>query len=138
PGLVPAHGAASTTYATSWTEAFVTGNGTLGAMVVGAGSGAATAPRPQEDTLYFSHSGLFLPMGTREVVPNLADSLADLRQTIRTRGYGPAVMNAYATAQRQQFPGLTYPDPFVPACELKVKQAATGVARNYLRTEDFA
>jgi alpha-L-fucosidase 2 len=138
PVLIPDHGAASTSLATFWTGAFVTGNGTLGAMVMGGGSsGTAEAPHPQEDTLYFSHHRLFLPVGTRAVVPLLADTLDDLRQTIRTRGYGPAMANAFAGAQKQQFPGLMYCDPFVPACEFKIKMSVAGTPRDYLRTENF-
>ncbi len=135
--LIPDHGAASTSFARDWPGAFITGNGTMGAMVMGANT-AATPPRPQEDTLFFSHSRLFLPVGTREVVPKLGDALAQLRQLIRTRGYGPAFTATYAAAQQQGYPGLMYADPFLPAFEFKLKMPAAGTPRDYLRTEDFS
>ncbi|HEY4330494.1 MAG TPA: glycoside hydrolase N-terminal domain-containing protein, partial [Phycisphaerae bacterium] len=145
--MIPAHGAASDSFAKSWTGAFVTGNGTIGAMVMGANTGV-NPPRPQEDTLFLTHNRLFLPLGTREVVPQLAESLADFRQTIRSRGYGPAMSAELAKAEQQDFPGLTYPDPFMPAFELKIKMptegevspagtAGGGGAKYYLRSEDF-
>src|SRR4051794_35674415 len=94
PALIPDHGAASTSFAPAWTGAFITGNGTLGAMVMGGGvSGATNQPKPQEDPLFLSHAHLFLPTGSRQVVPDLSKSLDDVRQTIRTRGYGPAMMS---------------------------------------------
>jgi alpha-L-fucosidase 2 len=132
---IPEHGAASTTFAAAWTGAMVTGNGTMGAMVMGS---AGTTPRAQEDRIYFSHSGLFLPVGTREVLPALGDFLGQMRQTIRTRGYSPALTSALAGAKEQGFPGLMYADPFLPALEFDVKLPAAGPVRNYLRTEDFA
>ncbi len=132
---IPIHGIASDSFAPAWTSAFVTGNGTLGAMVMGASS--ATPPRPNEDSLFLSCANLFLPVGTRQVVPQLSDNLADMRSAIKTKGYGPALMSVYAAAQKQNFPGLTYTDPFLPALELKLKMPAAGTARNYLRTENF-
>ena len=134
--LIPAHGAASTSLATSWTQAFATGNGRMGALELG-DDDSANSPRPQDDILFVSHNGLFLPIGSREIVPNLAADLPSFRQTIRTRGYGPALMSAAAAARKQNYPGLLYPDPFIPAFELHISIPAAGTARNYLRTENF-
>ena len=133
--LIPAHGAASTSFAGSWTGAMVTGNGTMGAMVMGS---VGTPPRAQEERVFFSHSGLFLPIGTREVVPQLADTLDQMRQTIRTRGYSPALTSTLAQARERGYPGLMHVDPFLPALELGVRLPATGTVRDYLRTENFA
>ena len=135
--LIPDHGAASTTFAKFWTGAFVTGNGTMGAMVMGANT-SVTPPRPQEDSIFFSHNRLYLPLGTKEVVPQLGDSLTQVRQLIRTRGYGPAIAAAQAAAQKQGYTGPMYPDPYVPALELRLKMPAAGMPRDYLRTENFA
>jgi alpha-L-fucosidase 2 len=132
---IPDHGTASTGFAGTPDAAMVTGNGTLGVMVVGA---AGSPPRAQDDRLFFSHAGLFLPVGTQETVPQLGGALAQFRQTIRTRGYSPALTWAQSEAQEHGYQGLKYCDPFLPALELSVKVPAVGAVRNYLRSEDFA
>ncbi len=140
PTWVPTHGAACGTPARSWPEAFVTGNGKMGAMVMGGNvsEGADAKISPQEETIYFSHAGLFVPMGPPAVVPDVAGNLGELRQTIRTRGYGPAMMSAVNNARQKNFAGMMYPDPFLPAFELKIKMGEAGEVKKYLRTEDFA
>ncbi|HVT82396.1 MAG TPA: glycoside hydrolase N-terminal domain-containing protein [Phycisphaerae bacterium] len=139
PGLfktqLPARGVVSNSFAPSWTSAFVTGNGSIGAMVMGAGAGSP--PRPNEDSIFFSHAGLFVPMGGKQVLPDLSKALPAMRTTIKTKGYGPALMATYAAAQKQNFPGLTYTDPFLPAFELKLKMPSAGTPRDYLRSENF-
>ena len=61
--VLPERGAASTTMATRWEEAFVTGNGRMGAMFFG---------NSQDETLIANHCRLFLPLGSHEIVPDLA------------------------------------------------------------------
>lgn len=47
-----------------WEDAFVTGNGRMGAMLFG---------QPADDTLVVNHCRLFLPLGNREIVPDLCN-----------------------------------------------------------------
>ncbi len=146
PGMaayVPVHGAASVSCANTWTQGMTTGNGKLGVIMMGgepasASPSAGNNPQPQDDTIIVSHNRLYLPVGTREVVPNLGKFLPEVRNIIHTRGYGPAMTYAFSEARSQKFPGLMFTDPFLPAFELKVKVgSAAGPAQTSLRTENF-
>ena len=79
---LPTHGAHSTTPAAKWESAFVTGNGRMGALIFGG---------PGSETVVANHCRLFLPLGNREIVPNLAADVPELRRIIRNKGYGEAM-----------------------------------------------
>ena len=128
-GVMPAHGTASVVPAKRWEDAFVSGNGRMGAMVFG---------RPARDTIIADHCRLFLPLGSREIVPDLAQYLPELRRIIRTKGYGEAMTFFLGKAKAQGFPGLTWTDPFHPGFFLTVEQTPDGDVTDYVRTEDFA
>jgi alpha-L-fucosidase 2 len=127
-GTVPAHGTASVAPARKWEDAFVSGNGRLGAMVFG---------DPAKETIIGDHCRLFLPLGSREIVPDLAKYLPELRQVIRTKGYGEAMKFFLGKAKEQGFPGLIWTDPFHPGFFLTVEQPPAGDVTDYVRTEDF-
>ena len=69
--VLPEKGAATSIPATRWEEAFATGNGRMGAMLLG---------NPENETLIANHCRLFLPLGSYETVPDLAAHLPELRQ----------------------------------------------------------
>ncbi len=125
---LPAKGAASSVPASRWEEAFVTGNGRMGAMLFG---------DPQNETLVVNHCRLFLPLGSYETVPELAAHLPELRRIIRADGYNAAMTFLLAKAAEQGFPGLIPTDPFHPGFFVHVRQTPEGNVRDYLRTEDF-
>jgi alpha-L-fucosidase len=129
-GLTPAvfRGAVSHTPAQRWEDAFVTGNGRLGAMLFG---------DPQNDTLVANHCRLFLPFGNREIVPDLARYLPELRQTIREKGYGAAMGFLLGKAKEQGYPGIIPTDPYHPGLFINIKQPAVGAIKDYERIEDF-
>ncbi len=125
---MPEKGAASTTPAGRWEEAFVTGNGRMGAMLFG---------NVQSETLVANHCRLFLALGSREIVPDLAQYLPELRDTIRTKGYQAAMAFLMSKAREQGFPGLIPTDPLHPGFFIHIKQRPSGKVRDYLRTENF-
>lgn len=126
--LLPERGASSFVPAKRWEEAFVTGNGRMGAMPFG---------NPENETLIANHCRLFLPLGSREIPSDLAAELPEYRRLIREKGYNEAknFLNAKAAAQGDQ--GLVPTDPLHPGFFVHVRQEAQGEIRNYLRTEDF-
>jgi hypothetical protein len=126
---MPARGTASVQPAKRWEDAFVTGNGRMGALVFG---------HPARETIIGNHCRLFLPLGSREAVPDLAEHLPELRQVIRTKGYNEAMKFFLGRAKAQGFPGLIWTDPFHPGFFLTVVQQPQGAVRDYVRTEDFA
>lgn len=125
---LPEKGAASTTPASRWEEAFMTGNGRMGAMLFG---------NVQNETLVANHCRLFLPLGSRELVPDLSKYLPELRRIIRRDGYQAAMSFLMDKAGEQGFPGLLPTDPLHPGFFVRIKQTPSGKARDYLRTENF-
>jgi len=57
-GSLPERGAATHAPAKRWEEAFVSGNGRMGAMLFG---------DPENETFVANHCRLFLPLGSREI-----------------------------------------------------------------------
>ena len=124
----PFHGSLSRAPAQRWEDAFVTGNGRMGAILFG---------NPANDTLVVNHCRLFLPLGNRELVPDLAQHLPELRQVIRDKGYGEAMNFLLGKAKAQGYPGLIPTDPFHPGLFINIRQPASGAITEYERTEDF-
>jgi alpha-L-fucosidase 2 len=128
-GDAPEHGARSVTPAKRWEEAFVTGNGRMGAMLFGNATNV---------TLVANHCRLFLPLGNREIVPNLAQHVPELRQIIREKNYGDAMRFFLGKAKEQGYPGLTWTDKYHPGLFVNIRVPADGAVSDYERTENFA
>lgn len=126
---IPERGVRSVTPGKRWEDAFVTGNGRMGAMLFGS---------PTNETFVANHCRLFLPLGNREIVPDLAEHVPELRKTIREQGYGDAMKFFLGKAKEQGYPGLTWTDKFHPGVLINLRQPAEGAIRDYERTEDFA
>ena len=122
------HGSISRTPAKRWEDGFVTGNGRMGALFFG---------EPGNETLVANHCRLFLPLGNREIVPDLAQYVPELRRIIREKGYGPAMKFFSGKAKEQGYPGLIPTDPFHPGLFVNIRQKAAGPVTDYERTEDF-
>ena len=126
----PVRGTWSEHPATRWEDAMVSGNGRMGVMVFG---------DPEEETIVANHCRLFLPLGSREIVPDLAGLLPELREVIGDReDYRGGMDFLLAEAREQGFPGIVHTDPFHPGMFVLVRHAAAGEVRGYSRPEDFA
>ncbi len=112
-----------------WEDAFVTGNGRHGARIFG---------EPGNETVVANHCRLFLPLGNREIVPDLAAHVPELRRIIRERDYGEAMRFFLGKAKEQGYPGLIPTDPYHPGLFINIVQPAEGAIADYRRTEDFA
>jgi hypothetical protein len=129
---VPFRGSVSRLPAQRWEDAFVSGNGRLGAMLYGA---------PNQEVLVANHCRLFLPLGTREIVPDMARHVPEIRRIFRAKGYYPAndMMDFLRLKTAEQ--GDTVPraptDPFHPGLFVNIRQQTVGAVTDYLRTEDF-
>ena len=115
--VMPAHGTASIAPAGKWEYALVSGNGKMGAMVFG---------NPHDETIVANHARLFLPLGSREILPDLAKYVPELRTIIRKQGYKDAMAFFLGKAKEQGFPGLIWTDPFHPGFFLQIHTAPAG------------
>ena len=68
---IPRHGAYEKHPGKKWEDAFVTANGRMGAMLYG---------EPGQEIFIANHCRLFLPYGSREIVPDLAQYIPELRK----------------------------------------------------------
>lgn len=125
---LPEHGSISRTPAKRWEDGLVTGNGRMGALIFG---------EPTQETWVATHCRLFLPLGNREIVPDLATHVPELRRIIRDQGYDKAMDFFLGKAKEQGYPGLIPTDPFHPGLFIRIHQPAEGSVRDYLRTQNF-
>jgi len=122
---VPQRGFISITPGETWEQGLLSGNGTIGADVFG---------RPQDETITFTHHSLFLPTGAPVVPPDTSAQLFVVRQLIDRGLYKQATQLAFDLSGQKDF---MYPDPFVPAFDMKIKMPARGEVRDYARSVDF-
>ena len=121
----PERGFISTTPAETWEQGLLSGNGTIGANVFS---------RPNEETIIFTHHRMFLPTGAPTVPPDTASRLFEVRRLIDRGLYKQATQLAFDLSKQEDF---MYPDPFVPAFDLRLTMPARGEVRDYARGVDF-
>jgi len=120
---LPVRGFVSERPATNWEHCLLTGNGTVGAMVMG---------EPYEEKVYLSHAGLFLPKP--ESGPLVLNSQLE---TIRQRCFAGDFAGAAEILERARVASeITPRDPFTSAFMLWIKQPK-GNLRHYQRAVDF-
>jgi len=77
--LMPRHATVSLYPAKRWEDSLATGNGRMGALLSG---------DPLHETLIVNHCKMWLPLGSREVVPDVGKYLPEMRKIIAEKGYG--------------------------------------------------
>lgn len=125
----PARGFVSRARAAFWEEALISGNGTLGALVMG---------DPQNETIILSHERLFMPSDKALPPVPLADRLGEIRGLIDRGDYRRAARLAKEISRQNDYPEMPWTDPLVPAFDLVLKMDGQGEARDYARSVDFA
>jgi alpha-L-fucosidase 2 len=131
PGLlmgqvkVPERGFISSQQAETWEEGLLSGNGTIGANVMS---------RPLDETIIFTHSGLFLPKGPPTMPPDQSARLFEIRRLIDKGLYKQATQLQFQLSGQESF---MYPDPFVPAFDMSIKMNTEQIIRDYVRSVNF-
>ncbi len=133
-GAIPGHAASpergfiSRKPADNWEQALVTGNGKLGAMVFGV---------PLDETIIVNHGRLYLPLHPPLPPPDTAPLLPEMRRLMAGGKYQQAADLVVATADKAGYGGKRWTDPFVPACDLKIRMEPRGEVKDYQRAVDF-
>ncbi|MGD1009578.1 MAG: glycoside hydrolase N-terminal domain-containing protein [Candidatus Aminicenantales bacterium] len=122
---VPERGFISSEPGLTWEQGLLSGNGTIGASVLG---------RPLDEIVVFSHKHLFMPERAPLLPPATATRLFEIRRLIDRGLYAQAGQLAEDVAEQK---GFLYPDPLMPAFDLRVKMAAEGAVTEYLRSTNF-
>ncbi len=113
-----------------WRDAFVTGNGRHGTMVMG---------KPGTETITCVHEELFLAAWDRSMdpLPDIAHVLPEVRRLIREDQSKQAIEMAHVAAREQLAPkGINEGWPVVthPAFDLNIKHASSGEVKSYKRS----
>ncbi len=123
---VPERGFISAEPATTWERGLICGNGTIGANALS---------RPLDETVVFTHERLFLPARDPIMPPSAtAARLFEIRRLIERGLYSQATQLAFDLSGQESF---LYPDPFVPAFDLRIEMQADGEVAAYRRSVDF-
>ena len=109
----------------TWEEGLLTGNGTIGANMFS---------QPLNETIIFTHERLFLPSGDPLMPPDNGMRLFEIRRLIDRGLYRQA---AQLAADFSGQDGFMYPDPFVPAFDLRLMMGEKQRVRDYSRSVDF-
>jgi alpha-L-fucosidase 2 len=122
---VPERGFISSRPGETWEQGLICGNGIVGASVLS---------RPLDETVVFSHERLFLPEQDPLMPPHTAPRLFEIRRLIQRGLYRQASQLTFDISEQD---GFRYPDPFVPAFDLKIRMDAEMQIKDYMRSTNF-
>ncbi|MCB1132467.1 MAG: glycoside hydrolase family 95 protein, partial [Verrucomicrobiae bacterium] len=125
----PERGFTSKAPAAKWEDALVSGNGIHGAMVFGV---------PQDETVIINHGRLYMPLHKPLPPPETATILPDIRRHMANGEFQKAADIVVELANKHGYKGKHWTDPFIPACDLRIRMEHQGAMRNYERAVDFA
>lgn len=126
PGLgSPVRGFFSTRPGPTWEHGLLSGNGSVGAVVMS---------QPLDETVIFSHERMFLPERPPQLPPLTGQRLFEIRRLIERGLYQQASQLAFDLSGQESF---RYPDPFVPAFELGIRMDGDPNISEYRRAVDF-
>jgi alpha-L-fucosidase 2 len=122
---VPERGFVSSRSGPTWEHGLLSGNGTVGAVVMS---------DPLDETVIFSHERMFLPERPPMMPPHTGPRLFEIRGLIARGLYQQASQLAFDISGQESF---RYPDPFVPAFELRIRMEGAPRVTDYARSVDF-
>jgi len=111
-----------------WEESLLTGNGTIGALVIG---------RPHDETIILNHALLYLPASDRLPPINQASRLAEIRRLMLQGRFTEAAGIPVELGNAAGYGGTRWTDPFMPAMDIRIEMPGSNV-RDYVRSVDFA
>lgn len=127
----PERGIWSNNYGKQWENAYVAGNGIIGAMIYG---------EPSYTHLIGNHHDFFLKGNNMSDLPHTGTQVHQLRNIIQKEGYEKGIRFFEEEAIKEGYQGLTMSDPYHPAVELKVslrKEDQTIQTGSFTRTIDY-
>jgi len=122
---VPERGFISSEPGKTWEQGLLTGNGTIGASVLG---------EPIDEIVILSHKHMFAPERPPLLPPATATRLFEIRRLIDRGLYAQASRLAVDMVDQK---GFLYPDPLMPAFDLRIKMSEDGPVADYVRSTNF-
>jgi alpha-L-fucosidase 2 len=124
----PEHGYVTNQPAFKWEEAMLTGNGTLGALVMG---------YPLKERIIFSHEKLYSPENPPTKAPDLGGSLEIIREMILKGEIEKANQLSIKLGKDVGIGEYYWTDPFVPACQMEIEVLDDEPVLNYSRAVNY-
>ncbi|MBN2698895.1 MAG: glycoside hydrolase N-terminal domain-containing protein, partial [Bacteroidales bacterium] len=124
---VPDRGFMSNRPANSWEEALVSGNGIMGAMVMGF---------PGSDTIIVNHALLYLPLNEPLKPVSQGLHLDTIRTMMLKREYCQASRYVVDLSQQENYGAKRWTDPFIPAFDLIIEMEKDYI-KDYARSVNF-
>ncbi|MFT3679247.1 MAG: glycoside hydrolase N-terminal domain-containing protein [Ferruginibacter sp.] len=121
----PVKGFVSWQPAASWEHGLLSGNGTMGTIVMG---------QPHDETIYLSHSLLYLPQKRSKELIDQASKLDTIRQLMLQGKYADAAKIPVALRKETGYEDTR--DPFIPAFNIRLQQEPGNISR-YQRSVNF-
>ncbi len=115
--------------AKTWEQSLITGNGTMGVLVMG---------NPISDTLILSHARLYMPL--QEPLPpvNSGSRLDTIRKMMFAGKYGEASQYVVDLSHSEGWDGKRWTDPFVPAFDVRIRMLGDTTVSDYRRSVNFS
>lgn len=114
--------------AEDWTKAIVTGNGVMGAMILG---------DPLNETIVMNRANLWLPLNQPLPPVDTASHLPEIRDLMSQGEYQKAADFVVKLSHAEGYEWKRWTDSYAPAFDLKVEMQSPGEIGNYLRGVDF-
>ncbi len=124
---VPERGFMSNRPASSWEEALVTGNGIMGAMVMGF---------PYSDTIIVNHAELYMPLHKPLKPVPQGKNLEKIRSMMLNGQYGEASRFVVGLSHEKGWKHKRWTDPYIPAFNITIDMVKDSL-KDYARTVNF-
>ena len=126
--VAPLYGTYSLTPAEQWEFGHMAGNGEMGIIHYGP---------PGKEKVIVNHAELFLPLGTKMDIPDMAPYLEEIRNISHTKSY-IAAHDYFIQKGEELGHTIVDTDPFHPGFTLVVENEESEHAEDYSRSVDFA
>ncbi len=113
--------------AAKWEDALLTGNGTLGAMVIG---------NPFEETIILNHALLFIPNEAPVTPPDMTPYLDEIKKLSFEGKYQEAAELGVKIWKDAGYGAKKWTDPYVPAADITIDSEASNV-KSYRRVVNY-
>jgi alpha-L-fucosidase 2 len=123
----PERGFTSWLPARSWEEALLSGNGTIGAMVMG---------RPHDETIILNHALLYLPASYPVKPINQSSRLNEIRKLLLAGKYTEATKIPVEQSEKEGYGGWHWTDPYMPAFDIILNMAPSNIT-HYSRSVNY-
>jgi len=123
----PAQGFKSNRPADVWQESLVSGNGEMGALIMG---------HPYSDTVILNHAQLYMPINKPLKPVSQGEHLEEIRSMMLNGNYGKASQYVVERSHQEGWEGKRWTDPFIPAFDMVITMKEDSVAE-YARKVNF-